>query len=285
MRELEIIPRPDVRLNAAEFDDFRRLASTNFGLDLKPGKERLVEARLGKLIRAGGFGSYGALYRHIVADSTGRSLSALANALTTNHTAFLRESAHFDFLRDSIAPSLKARGRLDLWCAASATGEEVWTLACVLNGAVRIPIHIDATDISTRALAVAQRGVYDAERCSVLPAKWLSQCFERESGPPSGYRVNERLRAQVTFSRLNLIEPFPTQRKYPVIFCRNVMIYFDAATQQRVTSRLTECLEPGGYLFLGHAESLSRFPTSLEYVRPAVYRKPQGREGHWNKSW
>ncbi len=285
MREPELAPAPDLRLNASEFDSFRRLASSNFGLDLNPGKERLVEARLGKLIRAGGFASYGALYRNIVADSTGRSLAALADALTTNHTAFLREPDHFDFLRNSIVPSLKARGRVDLWCAASATGEEVWTLACVLNEAVRVPIRIYATDISTRALAAAQRAVYDSERCSGLPAQWLGQYFERQAGPPPAYRVTGALRSQVTFARVNLIEPFPIQRKYPVIFCRNVMIYFDPATQQRVTNRLTECLEPGGYLFLGHAESLSRFPTSLEYIRPAVYRKPPGREGAWNKSW
>jgi chemotaxis protein methyltransferase CheR len=271
-------------LATGEFEEIRRLAHKTFGLDLKPGKEQLVAARLGRLMRRGGFQSYRQLYRHIVEDSTGEALAAMIDALATNHTAFLREQAHFSFLRDHVLPALRGRDQVELWCAACSTGEEVWTLACVLNEALpAVRVRITATDISRKALAVAQCGAYPAERCEALPAGWLSRYFIAETVPAAGYRVKPEVRAQARFSRLNLTQTFTWPRPFSVIFCRNVMIYFDAETQARAAEKLAAHLEPGGYLFVGHAESLSRCSAALEYVQPAVYRKPSKHGGPWNK--
>jgi chemotaxis protein methyltransferase CheR len=268
-------------LAANEFEEIRRLAHKTFGLDLKPGKEQLVAGRLGRLMRTGGFRSYRQLYRHTVEDSTGEALAAMIDALATNHTAFLREPEHFGFLRDQVVPALRGRGQVDLWCAACSTGEEVWTLACVLNDTLPSGrVHIAATDISRKALAAAQRAVYPAERCAALPAAWLSRYFD--AAPDGARRVKPAIRAQATFSRLNLMQSFTWPRRFSVIFCRNVMIYFDAETQARAAEKLAANLEPGGFLFVGHAESLSRCSASLEYVQPAVYRKP-AHGGAWNK--
>jgi chemotaxis protein methyltransferase CheR len=277
------ITGPAPELAPGEFEEIRRMAHRAFGLDLKPGKEQLVAARLGRMMRGGRHRSYRELCRSILDDRTGESLAALIDALATNHTNFLREPDHFAFLRDTIAPTLRYRRPLEIWCAACSTGEEVWTLACTLNDALPgTQPRVVATDISRKALAFAQRASYPAARCEPLPGLWLSRYFAET---PSGeFTVRPAVRQQASFSRLNLMEPLNWGRKFPVIFCRNVMIYFDAAVQQAVTERLAGALEPGGYLFVGHAESLTRFSHSLEYVRPAVYRKTAKREGAWTKS-
>jgi len=268
-------------LTAQEFEQFRQLAHQTFGLDLKPGKEELVTARLRKLVRRGGFHRFQDYYRSVLQDRTGEGLRALIDALATNHTSFLREPDHFQFLRDRIIPDMGARETIEVWSAACSTGEEVWTLAMTLNEAAPgRRIRIAASDISGKALRWAQGGVYSPERCRSMPPAWLSRYFVAEGRPPLSYGVVPQLRAQVAFRRINLLESYSWEQSFPVIFCRNVMIYFDNATQQRVVDGLTHCLEPGGYLFVGHAESLTRITHSLEFVRPAVYRKA-GRGRRW----
>lgn len=263
-----------------EFDEIRQLAYRTFGLDLKPGKEQMVSARLQRLVTAGGFRSFHDYHQHVVQDSTGRSLAALVDALATNHTSFLRERDHFDFFRECVVPELSRRPSATIWCAASATGEEVWTLACVLNDALPpANIRIHASDISNKALRVAQAGEYSVERCEGMPAHWLSRYFQKTPANSAVYTVAPRIRAQVEFRRLNLVEPFEWPRPFPAVFCRNVMIYFDRATQEKVMAGIANCLEPGGYLFVGHAESMAGISHSLEYVRPAVYRKPRAKAG------
>jgi chemotaxis protein methyltransferase CheR len=271
-----------LRLAPAEFDEVRRLARGSFGLDLKPGKEEMVQARLRRLVEGGGFRSFREYCRHVSRDN--RALAAMIDALATNHTSFLREPEHFDFLRSQVLPGLAGRKPLEVWSAACSTGEEVWTLAMVLNDA--LPgnrIRIAATDISNKALRMAAAGAYSEERCQNVPGLWLSRYFEAGPARPRTYVVSPRMRGQVMFRRLNLLEPYCWPRRFPVIFCRNVMIYFDQETQDRVIRQLAGCLEPGGYLFVGHAESLARVAHGLEYVRPAVYRKPAGSEGRWSR--
>jgi chemotaxis protein methyltransferase CheR len=272
-------------MEAGEFEQIRQLARSAFGLELKSGKEEMVAARLRRLLREGGFRSYRDYHRHVLGDSTGQALAALIDALATNHTAFLREPSHFDFFREQIMPSLAQRDRVEVWCAACSTGEEVWTLAFLLNDALAASrIQLSATDISNKALRVAQQGTYPVDRCAGLPANWLKRYFTAEGSPPEKYRVSAAVRQQVNFRRANLLER-ASRRLFPAIFCRNVMIYFDRETQERAVGCLTECLEPGGYLFVGQAESLTRISHGLEYVRPAIYRKPGKREGQWTKSW
>jgi len=268
-----------------EFEQIRQLAYRTFGLDLKAGKEELVSARLRRLVRGGGFRSFDEYYRSVVSDGTGAGLAAMIDALATNHTSFLREPDHFDFLRDKVLPHCTGRDPLEIWVAACSSGEEVWTLAMVLTEAQPARrVRICASDISRKALSFAARGVYPVERCQGLPAAWLSRHFVSDGRPATAWSVSPALRALATFRRVNLLESYSWGRQFPVIFCRNVMIYFDRPTQEQVVRQLTECLEPGGYLFVGHAESLNRVSHSLEYIQPAIYRKPAGKGAQWNRS-
>jgi len=272
------------RLQPREFEAIRRLAYEKFGLDLRKGKEELVAARLGKRMREGGFRSFEEYYRHVVQDQSGAALIGMIDALATNHTSFLREAAHFEFLRERVLPGLRERARVELWSAACSTGEEPYTLAFSLCEAWGLEafrrVRILATDISTKVLAAAQKAVYPAERFQAFPPTWLRQFLLRGDGRWKGwYRVKPELRSQVEFARLNLVEPFAHSRPFAAIFCRNVMIYFDKATQEVLVNRLAESLEPGGHLFIGHAESLSGVRHGLTYIQPAVYRKPAAGRG------
>jgi len=280
MRRAERPDTPVPPLGQREFHQIRELAYRTFGLDLKPGKEELVSARLQRLVRSGGFPSYKEYYRHVLGDSTGESLLALIDALTTNHTAFLREPDHFDFFREKLIPALARRESVEIWSAACSTGEELWTLAFVLRDALSsLRARLLGTDISRRALAQAERAVYPAERVSGLSPAWIKGYFSKEGGDQKLYRVKPEIRAQAAFQRINLIEPISWSRQFQVIFCRNVMIYFDRPTQERVIANLSRSLEPGGYLFVGHAESFTGIDHRLEYVRPAIYRQPGAKKG------
>jgi chemotaxis protein methyltransferase CheR len=263
-------------LATREFDQIRRLAYDTFGLDLKDGKQELVSARLRRLVLANGLQNYQDYYRHVLEDRTGAELAAMIDALTTNHTSFLREPDHFRFLKDDVIPKLVDRKSIDIWCAACSTGEEVWTLLFFLEDALPgLRVRIDASDISNKALACARAGMYSAERVTGIPPRWYQKYLERGTGKWQGwYSVPAAWRSRVDFRRINLIEPFRWQRPFPVVFCRNVMIYFDRPTQQKVVASLFASLEPGGYLFIGHSESLTGVRHDFEYVRPAVYRKP-----------
>jgi chemotaxis protein methyltransferase CheR len=266
-------------LKASEFAKIRRLAYDTFGLDLRAGKETLVSARLGKHIRKSGCRSFDEYYQHVVEDSTGEALIQLIDALTTNHTSFFREPAHFDFLRKTFLPEWTKRGSIDIWSAACSTGEEPYSIAmCILEELGEVTsskVRILATDISTRALAAAEKGIYPAERFEVLSAMQLRNFWLRGERDWAGsYRAKKEMRALIEFRRLNLLEPVSQIGHFPLIFCRNVMIYFDKPTQQRVLDCLAGCLEPGGYLLTGHAESLTGVEHGLRYVQPAVYRKP-----------
>ena len=280
-RDTEDIAEGARALSSREFDQIRKLAYESFGLDLGEGKKELVSARLQRLLRTGGFRTFGDYYRHVCDDRTGQALAAMIDALATNHTAFLREPEHFRFLTERVVPALAAREFIDVWSAACATGEEVWSLAFVLNDALPDrTIRVVGTDISTKALAQAQKAVYSIERSPNIPPSWFTRYLRREAAEPGKYRVADDIRAQGHFRRINLVEPFSWRRQFPVIFCRNVMIYFDKPTQERLVNRLAASLEPAGYLFVGHSESLTGIRHPLEYVQPAVYRKPaEKREG------
>ena len=271
----------DVRpLTAHEFEQFRKLAYEKVGIDLRQGKEQLVSARLGKKMRELRINSYKEYYQHIQQDKTGDALITMIDALTTNHTSFFREIAHFEFLRKTILPEIRSRNQISIWCAASSTGEEPYSIAfSVLDelGMQALPkLQITATDISTRVLEIARRGAYLAERFRDFPPQQLRNYLLRgEQKWSNWYLVRKEIRAAVTFNRLNLMDEFTHAASFPVIFCRNVMIYFDRPTQENLVRRMSHFLEPGGYLLIGHAESLNGINHSLQYVRPAVYRRPE----------
>jgi chemotaxis protein methyltransferase CheR len=263
-------------LRPAEFEEIRTFAKQRFGLDLRHGKEDLVGARLGRTLRQGRFRSYREYLDAVHADKTGEALTGLINALTTNHTSFYRESTHFDFLTNKVLPGFRAGSPLRIWSAACSTGEEPYSIACAVGQAWNRQIaglRILATDISTRVLETGRAGVYSKSSLAALPALWQTNFFTRTGAPDGALRVLPEIACTVRFQRLNLVEPFPFQDRFHVIFCRNVMIYFDKATQEALVGRLVECLEPEGYLFVGHSESLAGVNHALSYVRPAIYRR------------
>ncbi len=273
-------------LKASEFRQISQLAYERFGLDLKKGKEALVAARLGKWLRKGGFKSFDDYYRHVLADKTGEGLIGLIDSLTTNHTSFLRERAHFEFLTSAVNEEFREIAALEIWSAACSSGEEPYTIAMCLAdtlaraGGKRRNFQILATDISTRVLVIAKRGVYPEERFRDLPEAWRKAFLLRGGGECGGlFKFKPELIKRIAFERLNLIEPFPHRHLFHVIFCRNVMMYFDKATQQNIVKRLSACLEPGGYLLVGHSESLTGVEHELKYVRPATYRKESASRG------
>jgi len=259
-----------------EFEQIRRLAYDTCGIDLKHGKEALVSARLRKPLLKAGARSYEEYYRWVRADASGDALAEMIDALTTNHTAFLREPDHFRFLNEQLVPGWKRRGRVAIWCAACATGEEAWTLAFLLADAgLATDGCVFASDVSRRAVRFASEAAYPGERCEALPLAWKQRYFAGTE--PKRMAVRPSFRRLVEFRQVNLVRPYTLGRAFPAIFCRNVMIYFDKATQEAVVGRLADHLEPGGYLFVGHAESLTGTSHPLEYVSPAIYRKPGGR--------
>ena len=265
-------------LKPGEFRQISELAYERFGLDLKRGKEALVAARLGKKLRQRGFQSFSEYYRHVVSDATGEALVELIDSLTTNHTSFLRERAHFEVLARAAREEFPNIRTLEIWSAACSSGEEPYSISMCLADALHRAggkaFRILATDISTRVLALARRAVYPAERFRELPEAWRRAYLLRGEGECRGfYKIKPEIAQPVEFKRLNLIEPFADQRLFHVIFCRNVMMYFDKPTQQDIVQRLSRRIEPGGYLFVGHSESLTGVEHELRYVRPAVYRR------------
>ncbi len=278
MPEGPLLAEPIRPLTEREFLNISRLAYEKFGLQLKPEKYELVTARLGKKVRAAGCRSFQEYYQRVVDDRTGEALIELIDALATNFTNFLREPAHFEFLLKEVLPECAARDRLAIWSTACSTGEEPYSIAFsvldALAGGARPQLRILATDISSKALAEARRGVYPAAKLESLPPGWRRAFFLRGDGKWNGwYRVKPEIARQIEFRRINLIEPGSDLELFRVIFCRNVMIYFDKPTQQKLVGRLAAHLEPGGYLFIGHSESLTGIEHPLAYVRPTIYRR------------
>lgn len=251
------------------------------GISLADSKRSMVEGRLGKRLRQLGCSlpEYVGKVRKDPAEMT-----AMLDLLTTNHTAWRRESAHFDDLENRVLPAVVksqkgGRPRLRIWCAAAATGEEPWTIALSVVRAIKDIDQWDAailaTDISTRALEKARAGRYDEDRISALPAADRKLAVEQiEPGPPAIYSVKPQLRSLVSFARLNLMETWPMRGPFDCIFCRNVMIYFDHPTQERLVNRMAGLLAKGGTLYVGHSESLSVINHPLRPLTPAVYAAP-----------
>jgi chemotaxis protein methyltransferase CheR len=273
-------PAWEGRLSDKTFDKIRRLVYDRAGISLQDGKQQLVVARLTRKLRQTGVRSFDEYFDRVVADRSGQSLVALIDALTTNYTSFLREPAHFEFLKNTVLPRLAPRDSGTIWCAAAATGEEPYSLLFsmqdVLGPPLRARARVLATDISSTALDAAKNAIYAEERFSGVPRQWLPDYLLRGDGKYKGlYRVKPEMRNLVDFRRLNLIEQFTMREPFPAIFCRNVMIYFDKSTQERVVRRLSMFLEPGGYLFVGLSEGLTGIRHELRFVQPAIYQKPE----------
>ncbi len=264
-------------LQPHDFEQIRRLVYDFCGVDLT-GKQVLVGTRLGGKLRELGLPSFEKYFDYLQRDASGQAFTTMIDALTTNHTSFFRERQHFDFLRQTILPALPAREPLTIWSAACSSGEEPYTIAFSLieelSDAAFSRIGILATDISTRVLDRARRGLYPAAGLEGLSLTTRRLCLLKGTGDYAGScLVKPEVRALIDFRRYNLLEDCSSFGPFQVIFCRNVMIYFDLETQQAVVDRLVSRLVPGGYLLIGHSESLNGIRHSLQYIAPATYRK------------
>ncbi|MCL4849607.1 MAG: protein-glutamate O-methyltransferase CheR [Acidobacteria bacterium] len=268
-------------LTDRELSAIVRLVYEKSGITLHEGKRALVTARLQKRLKALGASSYSEYLRHLEADASGNELVALLDAIATNHTSFFREPQHFELLKTRVVGEWLAgrpTGPFAVWSAACSTGEEPYTLAMTLRdalpGQASPGVRVLGSDLSTKALRTARTGVYKLERVRELPLEMLRRHFEKGLGAQAGLaRVAHEVRRVVEFRQLNLLEIADLGERFPVIFCRNVMIYFDRHVQQRVVSMLERHLEPGGYLFISHSESLNGVTHRLRWVAPAVYQR------------
>ena len=263
-------------MNDAEFGRLVRFMQERYGINLSR-KRVLVEGRLGLMLKQRGYKTYTDYINHLECDNTGEEVAVLVSKLTTNFTFFLREDAHYRFLTERVLPAWRVpqAGGYQLWSAACSSGEEPYTLAMVLANyfgyGVRKDIKIVASDISENVLARARAGVYSLDQIDKLPADWIPRFFTQTKD--AAYEVKAPLKAMVDYKYFNLNDTRYWQQQYDIVFCRNVMIYFDAPTKQRLIERLYQSVKPGGYLFIGMSETLVTMDTKFTYMQPSIYRK------------
>jgi chemotaxis protein methyltransferase CheR len=248
---------------------------------LDEGKHALIKARLGKRMRHHGFGGLSEYCRFLQTTAGEDEFTLVVDALTTNFTHFMREPDHFEFLTGKAFAEWRARGgkQFRVWSAACSSGEEPYTIGFFLSDLQAASFGWDwsvtASDVSTKVLEKGRAAVYDEERVSALPREWLPRYFQKGSGRWEGcYRVKRAVTSRVDFRQINLIEEYSHSQTFDLIFCRNVMIYFDRPTQEELVRRLCRFLEPGGYLLIGHSESLNALKVPLRCLKPSIYQKP-----------
>ncbi len=262
-------------LTPSQFKRITSLLYSHSGIRMREGKEGLVRARLTKRLRLLSLPDFDSYLEFVESQPDQVEFAEMIDALTTNKTSFLREASHFDYLRDSVLPELT--GPVRIWSAGCSSGEEPYTLAMLLGDAYdnTRDVRVLATDISHRVLATAKAGVYGADVMSDVPKAWLDRYWTHKADTTgrATYTAMPALRRNVHFAKLNLMEHWPMQGPFDAILCRNVMIYFDKATQQKLVERYWALLRPGGHLFVGHSESLTGMTHRFRYVMPAVYVK------------
>jgi chemotaxis protein methyltransferase CheR len=273
------------QLTDGQFKKFSELVYEKTGIYLKPEKKELLNARLGKRLRACKIASFSDYFDLVIRDRSGKELVNLINSVSTNFTNFFREQAHFDLLTSLVLPQFLQAGqgekrKLNIWSAACSSGEEPYTIAMVLeeffakNRSQAVDYRILATDISTRVLDQAKKGVYTEERVSKVPPEYLRNYFQKGVRNAVGYvKVKDCIRNRIRFERFNLMDEFPWQEAMDVVFCRNVMIYFNTETQENLVGKFHRCLLDGGFLFIGHSESLTRLRHHFTQVATTAYRK------------
>lgn len=269
------------RISETEFDALRKLVYSKFGINLTDQKKTLMVGRLQKVLRQRNFASFEDYYQWLTSDTSGVALEELANRISTNHTFFYREKAHFEFFSNTALPEMAARHQGDrelrIWCAGCSSGEEPYTLMMLMMEffAPQFPewtITLLATDLSATALKTAMTGSYESDRVAQLPANLRNKYFRKSSD--GNVLVTDQVRQRIFFRRHNLMnQTFPFKKQFDAIFCRNVMIYFDRETRNTLVAKYYQHTAPEGYLFIGHSETLGRDETQYQYLLPAVYQK------------
>jgi len=273
------------RISTEEFNLLRSLVHERFGINLTDEKRTLVVSRLQTGLQELGFGTFKEYYRYLVTDKSNNGINDLINRISTNYSYFYREKSHFDFFSRTAFPELLKKKRaygdddIRIWTAGCSTGEEPYMLIMLMMECLGLDyrnwdVGILATDISERVLKVAQKAVYPADRVSQVPVDLRHKYFA--SVPNGMISVKGKVKQEITLRRFNLMnQQFPFKKPFQMIFCRNVMIYFDAQTRHNLVKRFHQFLEPGGYLFIGHSETLGREQKLYNYIMPACYQKPE----------
>lgn len=263
-----------------EFKLIQEYIKNNYGIHLGEEKKSLIYSRLRSILVEKGFENFTEYYEYLISDKTGQAAIVFIDKMTTNHTFFMREVDHFYYFRDTVLPFIEdtvSDGDLRIWCAGCSSGEESYTLQMFMtdyfrNSKKNWNIDLLATDISTTVLTKASKGIYTNDQVKPLDEKWKKNYFKQYDA--NNVIVTDEIKNKVIYRKFNLMEPnFPFKKKFHVIFCRNVMIYFDNKTRDALVNKFYEVSAKGAYLFIGHSESLNNSDTKYKYVMPAVYRK------------
>jgi len=266
-------------MDTTTFNKFKEIVYEKSGISLDEGKEPLVSARVGKRMRILGIQDPKAYVRYLGEDKGGDETVNFIDAISTNVTSFFRESSHFDFLNKVVSEWLaQGQRRFRFWSAASSTGEEPYTLAVTLLEATKgfqVDMKILATDISTKVLEKCRTGNYEKEKLATVSLVIREKYFDQKhDGKTCFFTAKSILKDLVVFNRLNLMnQTFPMKGPFDVIFCRNVMIYFDQMTRKNLVKKMSFLLKPGGYLMVGHSESLTGISDGFKAVKPSIYYK------------
>jgi len=269
-----------IKITRQEFSKLSQYIHQNYGIHIKEEKQMILASRLYNELLNNNCKSFTQYFEYIKSDKSGRAIAALINKITTNHTFFMREADHFYFFRDTVLPYISSKVKnkdLRIWSTGCSTGQEPYTLAMLIDEYFKDDKYlwdtrILATDISNRVLCEAKKGIYNSDQIQTLPAIWRLNYFQKLNN--GCFVITDRIKKEVIFRNFNLMEKeFPFKKRFHVIFCRNVMIYFDYKTKVNLVNKFYDYIEYGGYLFVGHTESLPRYETKFQYVQPAVYRK------------
>lgn len=263
-------------------DELNRIAKyikDRYGVDLH-SKRTLISGRLDNKLTNLGYSTYTEFMDKVMKDPSGDEATLLVNTLTTNHTFFLREALHFDFLRETALPEIKQKAAktkdVRIWSAAASSGEEAYTIVMTIKDFFGLEADawdtkVLATDVSTKVLEQAKQGIYRADQLDGLPDRWVRMHFKKIS--ETEYQVKPETRSEVIFHTFNLMDDFPWKKRFNIIFLRNVMIYFDEPTKANLIRKMCQFLEPGGYLFIGTTETIEIEGTGLRHVRPSIYTR------------
>lgn len=278
MSENQIAP-----LNDADFSKLSNFIYVNYGIKLPLAKKIMLQSRLASRLKINGMKSYAEYTKYVLSgNASDNEIVNMIDLVSTNKTDFYRESAHFDFMKEVVLPNYLAKDThqpLKVWSSASSSGEEAYTIAIVISEFIennrKIEFEILGTDISSRILEKAKMGIYPMDRVDVIPLsqkkKYLLRSKDQENPM---VRIIPQLRAKTRFQRLNLMDPaYNVPKDFDIIFCRNVLIYFDRETQEKVINKLCMHLKPGGYFFLGHSESISGIDVPLKQLKPTMFVK------------
>lgn len=270
-----------LEINQNDFLKLVHFIQKNYGIDLSK-KKQLIQSRLHTTLTAKGYSDFGQYVDYIIKTDNKGDIENMLNKLTTNYTFFLREKEHFDYFANTILPYLTSHRKnkvLSIWSAGCSSGEEPYTISMVIKDflghqAAAWDTRVLATDISMNVLSTAMKGEYEIDALKELPPKWKQQFFKPVPGKPDKVQVASVLKNNVIFRPFNLMHPMRFKIPFDVIFCRNVMIYFDQPTKDALVNRFYQASNPGGYLLIGHSESVNRAACNYQYIMPATYRKP-----------